>query len=78
MRERVIKIAQLTVAILLSPIIFIFYLLDRAILLPLVWLPVTPFNIWARDNEKIGASLLRVVTIATIYAIYSAISVLIS
>ncbi len=78
MRERVIKIAQLTVAILLSPLVFILYLTDRAILLPLVWLGVDPFNIWARDNDKIGASLLRVVTIGTIYGIYSLISALIS
>ena len=77
MKERVIKIAQLTVAILLSPLVFLLYLLDRAILLPLVWLGIDPFNIWARDNEKIGASLLRVVTIGTIYGIYSAISLLI-
>ena len=78
MRERIKEIAQIGLAVILMPLVFITYLIDRVILIPLIWLPVSPFNIWARDNEGIGQSLLRIVTIATIYAIYSAISVLIS
>lgn len=77
MKERITKIAQISLAVLLTPIIFLIYLTDRLILIPLVWLPVEAFNKWSRDNEKIGLSLLRVVTIATIYGMYSIISILI-
>ena len=77
MREKIVKSAKISLAIILSPIIFVIYSLDRAILLPLFWLPIEGFTKWATDNEKIGLSLLRLVTVLTIYGMYSVILFLI-
>jgi hypothetical protein len=67
------KTKQIFIAILgimLVPIFFTVYFLDRAILLPFVWLPIKNIGKWYGDGFEMWLSIFRILTIFLLVVLY--------
>jgi hypothetical protein len=67
----------LALNIALLPVMFIVYLLDRLIVLPLVWIEAKSLQDWVGDDKKMAYSTIRLLAVLIIIGIISLITLLI-
>ena len=58
------------VGLILLPITLIIFLIDRIILIPLVWMPMEPIQKWFDNVQKMVQTLIRIGSVTFIWLIY--------
>ncbi len=58
------------IGLVLLPITLIVFVVDRIILVGLVWMPMEPMQKWFDNTQKMVQTLIRIGAITFIYLIY--------
>jgi hypothetical protein len=52
-------------------VMFVFFMLDRIVLVPMIWKQTIRFNEWYKETEETVGSFIRVLTVLIIYFLLS-------
>ena len=61
---------KMIAGLILLPISLMIYLVDRIILVCLVWMPMEPIQKWFDNTQKMIQTMVRIVAVSIIYSIY--------
>jgi hypothetical protein len=65
---------KMIAGLVLLPITLIIFVVDRIILVGLVWMPMEPIQKWFDNTQKMVQTLIRIGAITFIYLIYELIT----
>lgn len=63
--------------IALLPVMFVVYLLDRLIVLPLIWIEAKSLQDWVGDDKKMVFSTIRLLAVLVLIGIITLIKIVI-
>ena len=73
MKNKLKYVGKITIGLLLLTILIPMYFIDRIIMIPLFWMDTKRMSKWIDDSQNVMMSMLRLLVVGTLYAIYSLI-----